>query len=271
MKISFLLSLVSFACGMLFAATPDAARILATSPLRFEPGPGADSHEFIVRGTRSHFVFEGSSAKVQAGGRTLRFDFAGADRNARLEGLEKLRSTTGIFFGNDPTKWRRGVPNYGRLQARGLYPGVDVVYYGNAGQLEYDLLIQPGADARRIRLAFQGSQPSLDRDGNLNAAFLLKRPVAYQIAANGARMPIASRFRRNRDGSYGFALGRYDHERELVIDPVVTLEQYFAGSSQDIGYAIDHDARGHHLHRGHHLFERFPDRRTRCWNASGRR
>jgi beta-propeller repeat-containing protein len=245
MKISFLLPLASLTSVALFAAAPpDAVRILATSPLRFEPGPDTDSNEFIARGTRSRFVFEGNGAKVQAGGKSLRFEFAGADRRARLEGVDKLRSTTGIFIGNDPSKWRRRVPNYGRLQVRGLYRGVDLVYYGNEGKLEYDLLVKPGADPRQIRLAFQGSHPNLDRDGNLNAAFILKRPVAYQIAASGARVAIDSRFRRNADGSYGFALGRYDHQRELVIDPVVTLEQYFAGSSQDIGYAIDHDANG---------------------------
>ena len=246
MKTSLFLPLASLTCFALFAAAPqDAARILATSPLRFEPGPGIDSNEFIARGTRSRFVFERNAARVQAGDKTLRFEFAGADRHAHLEGLEKLRSTTGIFIGNDPSKWRHRVPNYGRLQMRGLYRGVDLVYYGNAGELEYDLLVKPGADPRQIRLAFQGSHPSLDRDGNLNAAFILKRPVAYQIAASGAKIAVDSRFRRNADGSYGFALGRYDHERELVIDPVVTLEQYFAGSSQDIGYAIDHDAHGH--------------------------
>jgi hypothetical protein len=245
MKTSFFLSLAPLACSVLFAATPDAVRILETSPLRFEPGPGTDSHEFVARGTRSQFAFEGNRAKVKAAGKILSFEFAGADRNVRLAGLDKLRSTTGIFFGNDPSQWRHGIPNYGRLQARGLYRGVDLVYYGSAGQLEYDLLVQPGADARQIRLAFQGSHPSLDSEGNLNAAFVLKRPVAYQIAANGERIPIASRFRRNSDGSYGFALGRYDRRRELVIDPVVTLEQYFAGSSQDIGYAIDHDSHGH--------------------------
>jgi hypothetical protein len=251
MKTSLFLPLASLACSALFAATllsatlPDAAHILATSPLRFEPGPGIDSNEFIARGTRSRFVFEGSRAKVQAGGKTLGFEFAGADRRARLEGLEKLRSTTGIFIGNDPSKWRRGVPNYGRLQVRGLYRGVDLVYYGNAGELEYDLMVTPGADPRQIRLAFQGNHPILDRDGNLDAGLTLKRPVAYQIAASGARIAVASRFHKNADGSYGFALGRYDHKRELVIDPVVTLEQYFAGSSQDIGYAIGHDARGH--------------------------
>jgi hypothetical protein len=245
MKTSFILPLASLACVALFAAAPpDAVRILATSPLRFEPGPGVDSNEFIARGSRSHFVFEGNGAKVQAGGKTLRFEFAGADRHARLEGLEKLRSTTGIFIGNDPSKWRRGIPNYSRLQVRGLYRGVDLVYYGNAGELEYDLLVKPGADPRQIRLAFQGSHPNLDREGNLDAAFILKHPVAYQIAASGARIAVDSRFHRNADGSYGFALGSYDHERELVIDPVVTLQQYFAGSSEDIGYAIGHNAHG---------------------------
>src|SRR5579862_9817657 len=105
MKISFLLPLAFLTSVALFAAAPpDAARILATSPLRFEPGPETGTNEFIARGTRSHFVFEGNGAKVQAGGQTLRFEFAGANRQARLEGLDTLRSTTGIFLGNDPSK-----------------------------------------------------------------------------------------------------------------------------------------------------------------------
>jgi Beta-propeller repeat len=244
MKTSFFLPLASLACSALFAATPDATRILATSALRFEPGPGIDSNEFIVRGLRSHLVFEGSAAKVEAGGQTLSFEFAGADRYARLEGIEKLRSTTGIFIGNDPSKWRRGVPNYGRVQMRGLYRGVDLVYYGNAGELEYDLSVKPGADPRQIRLAFKGGHPRLDRDGNLDAGLILRRPIAYQTAANGARIAVDSRFRRNADGSYGFALGRYDHTLELVIDPVVTLQQYLEGSSQNVGYAIGHSSSG---------------------------
>ncbi len=245
MKISLFLPLASLTAIALFGATlPDAAQILVASPLRFEPGPGIGSNEFIARGTRSRFVFDGNGAKVQAGGKTLRLDFAGADPRASVEGLDRLRSTTGIFIGKDPSKWRKGVPNYGRLQVRGLYRGVDLIYYGNAGQLEYDLLIKPGADPRQIRLAFHGSHPTLDRDGNLNAAFTLKRPVAYQISPSGSRIEVASRFRRNADGSYGFALGRYDRDRELVIDPVVTLAQYIGGSSQDIGYAIGHDAQG---------------------------
>lgn len=246
MKISFLLPFASLTCIAIFAApAQDAARLLSTSPLRFEPGPDVNSNEFLARGLRSQFVFEGSGGRVQAGAKTLRFEFAGADRHTRLEGIEKLRSTTGIFIGNDPSKWRRAVPNFGRLQARGLYRGIDLVYYGNAGELEYDLVVKPGADTRQIRLSFQGGQARLDRDGNLDAGFILKRPVAYQIAANGERVAVDSRFRKNADGTYGFALGRFDRARELVIDPALTLSQYIGGSSQDIGYAIGHDANGY--------------------------
>src|SRR3984893_12189454 len=130
MKTSFFLPLASLACGVLLAATSkDAARRLATSPLRFEPGPEASANEFTARGFRSQFIFEGSGGHVQAGDKTLRFEFAGADPHARLEGIQKLPSTTGIFIGNDPSKWRRAVPNYGRLQVRGLYRGIDLVYY----------------------------------------------------------------------------------------------------------------------------------------------
>ena len=245
MKTSFLLFAPLTCAALLAAPPPDAARLLSTSPLRFEPGPDVNSNEFLARGLRSQFVFEGSGGRVQAGAKTLRFEFAGADRHTRLEGIEKLRSTTGIFIGNDPSKWRRAVPNFGRLQARGLYRGIDLVYYGNAGELEYDLLVKPGADPRQIRLSFQGDQARLDRDGNLNAGFILQRPIAYQIAANGERVAVDSRFRKNTDGTYGFALGRYNRSRELVIDPVLTLSQYIGGSSQDIGYAIGHDANGY--------------------------
>ncbi len=244
MKTSFLVCLSSLAYSALFAAAPDAARILATSPLRFEPGAGDQPSQFLARGIRSRFVFERNAVQVAAADKNIRFEFAGANPHARLEGVDKLRSATGVFIGNDPTQWRRAIPNYGRLQVHELYGGVDLVYYGNGGELEYDLRVKPGADPRSIRLAFPGSHPILDASGNLDAGLVLKHPVAYQIAGGGAKIPVASRFRKNSDGTYGFALGRYDRGRELVIDPVLTLKQFIGGSSQDIGYAIGHDANG---------------------------
>ena len=244
MKTSFTFFLTCAACGIVAAGEPrDFTQILATAPLRFEPAPGQGGR-FVARGAHSRFSFAGNEATVQAGGRRIGLRFDGADPRARLEGVDKLRSTTGMFLGNDPAEWRRAIPNYGRLQMRGLYRGVDLVYYGSEGNLEYDLKVQPGADARRIRLRFEGETPHLDADGNLVAELIHKQPQAYQVDEHGVRVPVESRYLKNSDGSYGFALGSYDRRRELIIDPQLALSAYIAGSFEDIAYSIGHDASG---------------------------
>jgi len=244
MKISLCTSLLCCLCGALAAATPDAARVLATAPLRFEPASNGSSNRFVARGSRFRFSFSGKEALFQTGARDIRLRFEGAASNAHAEGVDILRSKTAVYAGNDAAKWRRAIPNYARLQVRDLYPGIDLVYYGSAGELEYDLNVKPGTNPNLIRLRLKGDRARVDRDGNLVAGLIQKRPVAYQLGANGARVAVDSRYRRNADGTYGFALGSYDHARELVIDPVLTLSTYIAGGGQDIVYAIEHDAKG---------------------------
>ena len=237
MKPSAFLFLSCLIPGLLCAATPpDAARRLATAPLRFEPAASGSPAQFVARGPRYNFSFKGSEAIFRQSNQNIRFRFEGATPRAQLEPIDKLHSTTNVFLGSDPAKWRRDIPAYARLQMRELYPGIDLVYYGNAGELEYDLAIKPGADPNQIKLRLNGTRARLDR--------LQKPPVAYQIAANGTRVPVESRYRKNPDGSYGFALGRYDRSRDLVIDPVLSLSAYFAGSALDIVYAIGHDSSG---------------------------
>jgi hypothetical protein len=232
-------------CGALTAATtPDAARVLATAPLRFEPAADGNSNRFVARGARFRFSFSGRDAVFQTGERDIRLRFEGAARDSHVQGVDTLRSKTSVFAGNDPAKWRRAIPNYGRLQVRDLYPGVDLVYYGSAGELEYDLHVKPGTNPSLIRLRLTGSEARVDRDGNLVAGLIQKRPVAYQIDAKGTRVAVESRYRKNPDGTYGFALGSYDRARELVIDPVLSLAAYLGGGGQDIIYAIGHDAKG---------------------------
>ena len=244
MKISICISLMCCLCGSLTAAAPDAARVLATAPLRFEPAANERSNEFVARGARFRFAFTGREATLQAGKQAVRLRFEGAARNAHVQGIDTLRSKTAVYTGNDAAKWRRGIPNYGRLQVRDLYPGIDLAYYGNAGELEYDLNVKPGTDPNLIRLRLRGGHARVDREGNLVAGLIQKRPVAYQIDSNGARVAVESRYRKNADGTYGFALGSYDHGRELVIDPVLTLSTWLSGSGQDIAFAIAHDAKG---------------------------
>src|SRR5271165_2836518 len=248
MKSSFSISLAGaiLSAGLIAGAradSPDPIKMLETAPLRFEPDANAAGN-FVARGTRFGLEFSNDRAILHSHGRNVSLNFVHSDPRARMEGQEILKSKTNLFLGNDPSKWQRGVVNYGRLRVNGLYQGVDLVYYGNAGELEYDLTVAPGADPGRIRLRLTGENPTFDGDGNLIADLIQKRPVAYQVDSNGARVAVESSYRRNRDGSYSFKLGAYDRGRALVIDPVLTFSTYLAGTGTDIALAIAHDQNG---------------------------
>jgi Beta-propeller repeat len=245
MKLSFGLC-ITFAASSLLAANapPNAVQLLARSALRFEPLPGAGSGRFLARGAHFAFEFSARQAIFHAAGKNVRLQFERAAARARIEGDQRLPSKTNIFTGNDPSKWRTGVPNYRRLSVRGLYPGVDLSYYGNAGELEYDLIVRPGASPAQIRLRVESAHATLGADGSLISDVIQRRPFAYQTGADGKRIPVQSRYRANSDGSYSFALGPYDRARELVIDPVLSLAQYLGGALEDIAYGIGHDSNG---------------------------
>ena len=233
------------ACAGLAAAESTPAQILATAPLRFEPAPEGfepGAKGFVARGARFHFEFSPHQAILRSGNKDVRLSFDGANPAAEIQGAQLLHSTTNLYFGNDRSKWRREVPNYGRVQVDELYRGIDLAYYGNGAELEYDLTVKPGADPRSIRLRMDAAR--LNRNGDLVAGLTQKRPVAYQIAADGSRRSVRSSYRRNADGSYGFQLGAYDRSRALVIDPVLIVAHYIAGSSANIAYGIGHDSKG---------------------------
>ena len=223
----------------------DAVRIIDKSPLRFEPADAGGSGRFIARGTKGNLSFAPNQVTLHAGAKSVSLRFEGAARGARIEAAEKLKSVTALYRGNDPGKWRPSIPNYGRLQVRDLYPGIDLVYYGNAGELEYDLTMKAGVDPSCIRLRLEGKNARVDADGNLVAGLIQKKPVAYQLDAGGARIAVASHYRRNADGSYGFALGKYDRSRELVIDPALTFSQYISGNYQMILKSVGVDSKGY--------------------------
>ena len=82
----------------------------------------------------------------------LRMKLVGANPQAKVSGLEELPGRSNYFIGNDPKKWRTNVPNYAKVKYADVYPGVNLVYYGNQGKLEYDFVVQPGADPRKIVL-----------------------------------------------------------------------------------------------------------------------
>ena len=222
---------------------PSAARILASPHLRFEPGP-AGSQAFITRGARFQSYLTASHALFGQETRTSGFYFQGASQRAAIEGIDRLSTSTNLIRGNNPQQWRMGIPNYDRVLVHDLYPRVDLLYYGNGGELEYDLIVKPGANPRQVRLRFEGDAPRIEPDGGIKSEFIQRAPVVYQIAENGNHIVVASRYRQNRDGSIGFEVGHYDHTRDLVIDPVLTFSVYLGGSNTDVTRAVGHDSQG---------------------------
>ena len=171
------------------------------------------------------------------GGRTseVHLRLTGGNPEAAITGLDALPGRSNYFIGNDPSRWRTQVPQYRRVRMEGVYPGTDLVFYGNPQQLEYDFRLQPGADPSRIRFAVSGAQSvSVDAAGNAvvqtSAGELrLKSPVSYQEIA-GNRKPVSSRFRLLPSGELGFEVGYRDRAQALVIDPVLSYSLIVDGN-----------------------------------------
>jgi len=193
----------------------------------------------------------------------VRMQLAGANAAVEPVGVDRLPGSSNYFFGNDPAKWHNDIPNFGKVRYAGVYPGVDLVYYGNQRQLEYDFVVAPGANSKPIRLRFAGARElKLDGDGNLaivatNGSIAFRKPMVYQNV-NGARIPIAGRFQLLANNEVGFSLGNYDHSTPLVIDPVLSYSTYFGGTDAEFVVAVTSDAAGNAYVTGLTLSEDFP-------------
>ena len=223
-----------------------AKAVLLGVPLNFEANQGqtdsqvkflshGDGYSLFLTSHEAVFTLR-PPAGAKAPPRVFRMELRGGNRAAQVTGADKLAGIANYYIGNDAKKWRSGVTTYGKVKYEGIYPGVDAVFYGNQRQLEYDFVVAPGADPRRISLGLTGSEPTLDADGNVvlkltDGVLALKKPVAYQKIA-GEKKPV--------DAGYilagnkvRFRLGKYDHNQTLVIDPVFTYLTYLGGSSVD--------------------------------------
>ncbi|MET0622748.1 MAG: SBBP repeat-containing protein, partial [Pyrinomonadaceae bacterium] len=180
---------------------------------------------------------------------TLRLSLEGANRSPAAEGLEPLPGDSNYFVGRDARAWRTNVPAFARVRYAEVYKGVDLVYYGAQGRLEYDFRLAPGADPRRIRLRFDGARSArVEEGGDLvlstdGGEVRQHKPVAYQLVG-GERREVAAGYSRTKDGRFGFALGEYDRSLPLVIDPVIVYSTYLGGSGADQGLGVAVDSAG---------------------------
>jgi photosystem II stability/assembly factor-like uncharacterized protein len=193
----------------------------------------------------------------------VRVRHVGANPKAKLEGLDKLAGTVNYFVGGNAEQWRTSVAVYSKVRSRNVYPGIDVVYYGNQQELEYDFVVAPGAHPERIELAFEGAdQFEVNSDGDLRVStkvgdVLQRKPYVYQTI-NGERREVPSRYKLSGRDRIKFILGRYDASKPLVIDPVLAYSTYLGGSDNDSGSSIAVDASGNAYVTGLTLSSDFP-------------
>ncbi|MEW5986823.1 MAG: hypothetical protein AB1791_09330, partial [Chloroflexota bacterium] len=168
----------------------------------------------------------------------LRLQLVGADPLAQVRGDEPLPGVVHYLLGDGPAAWPGSAATYGRVTYRAIYPGIDLVYYGRQGQLEYDFVVAPGASAEPITLAFAGAdRVTLDTRGDLlldiaGEQVRLSRPVMYQVV-NGRQRPVSGGYARRGEAAVGFQVESYDTGLPLVIDPVLTYATYLGGSGDD--------------------------------------
>ncbi|HLZ41523.1 MAG TPA: SBBP repeat-containing protein [Candidatus Sulfotelmatobacter sp.] len=189
------------------------------------------------------FAAPRSTGNLQTG--VVHMKLVNASAEPAIAALDQLPGISNYFVGRDPRGWHSGVANFARVKYRNVYPGVDLVYYGNQGQLEYDFVLQPGANPEEIRLELLG----LDQTGEQHAPLLdatgaviaetsagdvrLHKPVIYQRTQSGDTRQIDGHYRLLADHHLGFEVSAYDKTRELVIDPVLTYASYLGGSGAD--------------------------------------
>jgi chitodextrinase len=179
----------------------------------------------------------------------VRMHMVGANSNAELAASDKLPGQTNYYIGNDPKKWQSGVSHYGRVTYKNIYPGIDMAFHGQQRQVEFDFIVAPGANPKPIELGLAGEHRlGRDASGNLLLStsagdLVLRKPVAYQDG-DGHRQIVDATFVVNSKSEVRFALGPYDHSRELVIDPALSYATYLGGGIEDEALAIAVDGSG---------------------------
>lgn len=248
--------------GLVTAASSSAPPTHGSLPLRFEANHGQHDPrvKFSSRGAGyTLFLTDSEAVLLQTGPRTrdveravVRMRLVGASGKAGLEGLEKLPGISNYFQGPDPSMWRTSIPNFAKVRQSEVYRGIDLVYYGNQGELEYDLVVKPGGDPASIELAFEGADEiRVDDGGDLLLRTALgeirwKKPLAFQ-EADGVRRPVATGYLLRDRGRVAFRIAPYRRDLPLTIDPVLVWATYLGGGvyvAQDEGKGIAVDGAG---------------------------
>jgi hypothetical protein len=180
---------------------------------------------------------------------TMIFTLVGAASDPKAVGEEPLPTKVNYFIGRDPTKWQTNVQTYAKVRYQNVYPGIDLLYYGNNRQVEYDFIAAPGSDPNKIQFSVTGADSlNVDVAGNLvltkgTNQLHFQTPAIYQLV-NGAQIKVPGNYSLNDSTHVGFTVAPHDNSKTLVIDPVLVYSTFLGGRSYDQGSAIAVDAIG---------------------------
>ncbi len=179
----------------------------------------------------------------------MTFNLVGAASNPTIVGEDPLPTKVNYFIGNDPKKWQTNVKTYAKVRYQNVYPGIDLLYYGNNRQVEYDFVVAPGADASKIQFSVGGADAlNVDDEGNLvltkgTKQLRFQTPAIYQ-QVNGSKVKVPGNYALKDSTHVGFAVAAHDSSKTLVIDPVLLYSTFLGGRSYDQGNAIAVDSIG---------------------------
>jgi hypothetical protein len=246
---------VLFAGSVLAAAQPDPS-VIQKVPLRFEQD---SNHLWTARSFGFGVGLSRNGATAVLGKETLGVEFVGGNVVAPFVG-ERKSKTPSTHFSHDGNYTRDA---FLAVRRKDVYPGVDVVFYGQGQSLEYDFELDAGADVSAIRMQFDGSQDvRLTGKGELvvklaQGEIVQKAPVTFQRTASGV-VSVASSYVALADGTYGVRLGNYDHSRAVTVDPQMLFTAYLAGTGAEAPLSISQDRNGSIYIAGYTSSDDFP-------------
>lgn len=249
------------------SAVPEATKIQAQEsygrlPLAFEINRGQSDRQvrFLARGGKQTLFLTPTEAVLALHGRedkaqtakgkvqksttiarpasVLRLRLVDANPTAQITGVDELPGKMNYLHGNNPQRWQTNIATYAKVKYAGIDRGIDLIYYGNQRQLEYDFVVAPGANPRAITLEVSGAQQiEVDAQGDLllhtaTGVVRQRKPVVYQDL-NGVRQEITGSYVRTGRPRVGFQVAAYDHQRPVVIDPIFLYAGYLGGSGSN--------------------------------------
>ncbi|MBF0317718.1 MAG: SBBP repeat-containing protein, partial [Nitrospirae bacterium] len=204
---------------------------------------------------------------------TIKLSFKGANSNVEIVPEAMQGGRVNYFIGNDKSKWRTDIPTYRSVLYRNVYDGIDVRFYGNNSQLEYDIIVSPGSSPDVVKMSYEDVKGLKVRDdGALEIALRLGkiikgRPYIYQQKDGSGKVEVAGGFKvidreKAKKGGYnylvGFKVDKWDNAYALVLDPVLSYSTYLGGSGNDSGLGIAIDSAGNAYVTGYAISTNFP-------------